>query len=59
MGFFESALYRHFNDKEAIVSLLIHYLADNINQRFEQILTSNINKEEKYLALFKSQFQYF
>ncbi|AEA45668.1 TetR/AcrR family transcriptional regulator [Fluviicola taffensis] len=59
MGFSESALYRHFKDKEAIVSLLIQYLADNINQRFEQILISNISEEEKYLALFKSQFQYF
>jgi AcrR family transcriptional regulator len=59
MGFSESALYRHFKDKEAIVSLLIQYLAENIHQRFEQILTSNISEEEKYLALFKSHFQYF
>jgi TetR/AcrR family transcriptional regulator, fatty acid metabolism regulator protein len=59
MGFSESALYRHFKDKETIISLLIQYLAENINQRFEQILTSAINEEQKYLSLFKSQFQFF
>lgn len=59
MGFSESALYRHFKDKEMIISLLIQYLADNINQRFEQILTSNMTNEQKYLSLFKSQFQFF
>lgn len=59
IGFSESALYRHFKDKEAIVLLLIQYLAKNINQRFEQILTTNGSEEEKYLSLFKSQFQFF
>lgn len=59
MGFSESALYRHFKDKEAIVTLLIQYLAENINNRFEQILNSEVNPEEKYLMLFKSQFQFF
>jgi AcrR family transcriptional regulator len=59
MNFSESALYRHFKDKEAIVSLLIEYLAQNINGRFKQIIDANTNIEEKYLSLFKSQFQFF
>lgn len=59
MNFSESALYRHFKDKEAIVSLLIAYLSENITQRFEAILKSNKNPEEKFLELFKSQFSFF
>ncbi len=59
MGFSESALYRHFKDKEAIVLLLIQYLSKNINQRFEQILITNTSEDEKYITLFKSQFQFF
>lgn len=59
IGFSESALYRHFKDKEAIITLLIQYLAEDINHRFEQILSSEANSEEKYLLLFKSQFQFF
>jgi TetR/AcrR family transcriptional regulator, fatty acid metabolism regulator protein len=59
IGFSESALYRHFKDKEAIISVLIQYLAENINNRFEQILKSDANAEEIYLALFKSQFKFF
>jgi len=59
MNFSESALYRHFKNKEDIVLLLISFLSDNINSRFITILNSEINAEEKYLALFKSQFQFF
>jgi AcrR family transcriptional regulator len=59
MEFSESALYRHFKNKEDIVLLLISFLSDNINSRFNTILNSKINGEEKYVALFKSQFQFF
>jgi len=59
MGFSESALYRHFKDKEGIVTLLIQYLAENINTRFEEIQISRLNEEEKYLLLFKNQFKFF
>lgn len=59
MGFAESALYRHFKNKEDIVSLLILYLAENINERFEAVLISNLNPEEKFLKLFKSQLGFF
>ena len=59
MNFSESALYRHFKNKEAIILLLICYLSDNINKRFEQIVNSNIEPDEILMELFKSQFSFF
>ena len=59
MNFSESALYRHFKNKEEIILLLIQYLSNNINERFENILNSDIDPEEKYIQLFKSQFEFF
>lgn len=59
MNFSESALYRHFKNKEEIILLLIRYLSNNINERFENIINSDINPEEKYVQLFKSQFAFF
>jgi AcrR family transcriptional regulator len=59
MNFSESALYRHFKDKETIISLLIRFLSDNITARFEDILQKNINPEEKFIELFQSQFSFF
>lgn len=59
MEFSESALYRHFKNKEDIIMLLIHFLSENINLRFETILKAENNAEEKFLALFLSQFQFF
>jgi TetR/AcrR family fatty acid metabolism transcriptional regulator len=59
MQFSESALYRHFKDKEAIISHLIAHLSENITQRFDNILKSNLNPEEKLVELFKSQFLFF
>ncbi len=59
MEFSESALYRHFKNKEDIILLLIHFLSENINLRFETILKAENNAEEKFLALFLSQFQFF
>ncbi|WP_396137224.1 TetR/AcrR family transcriptional regulator [Flavobacterium sp.] len=59
MNFSESALYRHFKNKEEIVLLLIQYLSNNINVRFESILNSDMNTEEKFIELFRSQFSFF
>ena len=39
MKFSESALYRHFKDKEEIIIHLISYLSKNVNER----LTENSN----------------
>lgn len=59
MNFSESALYRHFKDKDAIITNLIDYLSENITLRFENIIASDINLEEKFIELFKSQFLFF
>ena len=59
MNFTESALYRHFKNKEEIISFLILYLAENINARFDAILNSKLNPEEKFLEVFKSQLRFF
>lgn len=59
MNFSESALYRHFKNKEEIILLLIQYLSNNINVRFDNILNSDRNTEEKFIELFKSQFSFF
>lgn len=59
MNFSESALYRHFKDKEAIIILLISYLSENISLRFDNILKSKLNPEEKLIEFFKSQFSFF
>lgn len=59
MNFSESALYRHFNSKEAIVTLLIRYLSDNITSRFETIVRGEMAPDAKLLALFQSQFSFF
>lgn len=59
MNFSESALYRHFKDKEEIIMHLISYLSQNINERFENIINTNAEAEEKFNQLFKSQFSFF
>lgn len=59
MHFSESALYRHFKNKEAIVTLLIAYLSENITQRFDAIINTKQSPEGKFTTLFKSQFSYF
>ena len=59
MKFSESALYRHFKDKEEIIIHLISYLSKNVNERFESIINSDLNAEEKFKQLFKSQFSFF
>ncbi|MGL2964141.1 TetR/AcrR family transcriptional regulator [Flavobacterium sp. RSB2_4_14] len=59
MNFSESALYRHFNNKEDIVILLLDYLANNMKERLEKIAVKNSTSEEKLLQLFESQFQFF
>ena len=59
MNFTESALYRHFTNKEAIILHLIRYLSENIRTRFKDIVSTDLNAQEKFRALFKSQFSFF
>lgn len=59
MGFSESALYRHFKNKEDIIVLLLDYLSFNIKERLDDIQTKNLSAEEKLHQIFKNQFNYF
>ena len=59
MAFSESALYRHFKNKEDIIVLLLDYLGSNIKERLNVISENNNSSAEKLFQLFDSQFQYF
>lgn len=59
MAFSESALYRHFKNKEDIIVLLLDYLANNIKERLDAISENNTTSEEKLKKIFNSQFQFF
>ena len=59
MGFSESALYRHFTNKEDIVVLLLQYLAASMKTRLDAIAQSEATASHKLTAVFNSQFQFF
>jgi len=60
LGFSESALYRHFKNKEDIIVLLINYLETNIKERLQPIYDNNLlSPIDKLITLFNSQFSYF
>ncbi len=59
MNFSESALYRHFKNKEDIVVLLLDYLGSNIKERLNIISEKNSTSEVKLKLLFSSQFEFF
>jgi len=59
MGFSESALYRHFKNKEDIIVLLLDHLYNNIKERLEETQKNDNAPSEKLKAIFQSQFHYF
>ena len=59
MGFVESALYRHFKSKDDILVLMLEYLYQNIQERFEPILAQEADAKTKLVQIFDSQFRYF
>lgn len=59
MGFVESALYRHFKSKDDILVLMLEYLFQNIQERFEPILAQEADAKTKLVQIFDSQFRYF
>ena len=58
MNFSESAIYRHFSSNEDIILAMLHYLAENIDERLSA-LTKTENPEENFRAMFKEQFTFF
>lgn len=59
MQFSESAIYRHFASKEDIIIRLLQYLATNMDVRLTNAISENQSAEQKFEALFQSQFSFF
>jgi AcrR family transcriptional regulator len=59
MGFSEAAIYRHFENKEAIIVGLMEFLKTDMDQRLAAAIKENNTPESKFKAIFKSQFDFF
>lgn len=59
MQFSESALYRHFKNKEDIIVLLLEYLENNLKHRLNPIYDIESTAHEKLFKIFNSQFVFF
>jgi AcrR family transcriptional regulator len=59
MEFSESAIYRHFPSKEAIIIALLNYLADTMDQNLSNTLSQVQGPIEKFEALFHEQLDFF
>ena len=58
IGFSESAIYRHFKNKEDIIVVLLEYLKENINTRLENIIANENSTEQHFTPLFLSNPQW-
>jgi TetR/AcrR family transcriptional regulator, fatty acid metabolism regulator protein len=59
MGFAESALYRHFKNKEVVVITMLQYLADDMDKRLAACIVKTDAVEDKLKAVFNNQFIFF
>lgn len=59
MKFSESAVYRHFSSKEDIIIGMLTFLAANMEQRFQSVSAIDGSIEDRFRALFESQFGFF
>ncbi len=59
MGFAESALYRHFKNKEEIIVTMLQYLAADMDKRLTGCIVKLDNPVEKLKAVFNNQFDFF
>lgn len=59
MNFSESAIYRHFTSKEEIIVVLLSYLAESMDERLGRAVQGIHDPEEKFKALFRTQFEFF
>jgi TetR/AcrR family fatty acid metabolism transcriptional regulator len=58
MKFSEAAIYRHFKNKEAILTTMLEYLAQDMDGRFTNI-DQNLSEIERFKAVFYSQVEFF
>lgn len=59
MKFSESAIYRHFNSKGDIIIAMLSYLAEKMDEGLSKVSEAAGSPEEKFRALFQSQFTFF
>ena len=59
MGFGESALYRHFQSKEALILAMLHYLNDTMNKRLQTTVEQHTTPVAKLRAVFANQLDFF
>lgn len=59
MGFAESAVYRHFDSKEAVVVAMLDFLADNMDERLGKVISNQNTPKENLEAIFRSHLAFF
>ena len=59
MQFSESAIYRHFKSKEAIIVTMLDYLVKSMDERLAKAVQAGDSPKEKFRKLFQSQFTFF
>jgi len=59
MKFSESAIYRHFTSKEEIIIALLEYLAESMDERYTNAISSDQTPEDKFTTLLQNQFSFF
>jgi AcrR family transcriptional regulator len=59
MNFSESAIYRHFKNKDDIIILLLRELGTSTENRITKVINKNNLPEENIRAIFNSQFNFF
>ena len=59
MGFSESAIYRHFDSKEDILVAMLNFLAEDMDERLNQVVSTLKSPTENLDAIFLDQFAFF
>ena len=54
MGFAESAVYRHFDSKEAVITAMLAYLSETMDERLGKVISAENNSTENFEAVFLS-----
>lgn len=58
MGFVESALYRHFKNKDDLITLMLQHIIETTEERLQTIISDSTSADEKLRTFGKLQFSY-
>lgn len=59
MQFSESAIYRHFTSKEAIIQAMLEYMAQRMDESDQKALASTTEPEQQFVRMFRQQCAFF